>query len=296
MHTFCRALMDLTVVDGEVLCKDGQPFDRVAYSRFKYGLLPPASRYGAGLAALIVEELFELAGDDPIIIVSAPYKYLPTASHAIAHSLLQELSHCAVLDGREPPVLLPLHKARTGDASYAKSSQADRLKTVANLGLHIDESCVPGSHVLVVDDIRITGAAQQATAGYLEPLMPASIWYLHAARLPQDIGTAHPGLEDQLNQTVNHTLVHFLHQVAAGQFQLNTRVLRFILETQDTGYLCSFLEAAPLSLLEEIHQAGVGSGSEYYQRHRRSLEVVYDILQRRRSGDSRSFVSAAVAD
>lgn len=292
MHRFSRALMDLAIVDGEVLCQDGRPFDRVAYSLFKYGFIPPAIGYGNGLAALIGDELFALAGNEPIIIVSAPYKCLPTASEAIARALQHALCHRAELDGREPPVLVPFSKAEVGDSSYARAGEAERLQQLATLGLRIDESRIPGSHVLVVDDIRITGTAQKVTAAYLESLQPASIWYLHAARLPKDIGT-HPGLEDELNQTVAHTLEGFLQQVADGAFQLNTRVLRFILETADIGEFRSFLNAAPFALLAEIHQASVGNGAKYYERHRRNLEVVYNVLWQRAMQHSPSAASAS---
>lgn len=292
MHRFSRTLMDLAIVDGEVLCQDGQPFDRVAYSRFKYGFVPPAIDYGNGLAAIISDELFALAGNEPILIVSAPYKCLPTASEVIARALQHALSHRAELDGREPPVLVPFNKAQVGDSSYARAGEAERLQQLATLGLRIDESRIGGSHVLVVDDIRITGTAQKATAAYLESLQPASIWYLHAARLPEDIGT-HPGLEDELNQTVAHTLEEILQQVANGLFELNTRVLRFILETTDTDEFRSFLKAAPFALLTEIHKAGVGNGVKYYEQHRPNLEVVYDVLWRRAVQHSSSAASAS---
>lgn len=278
MQTFSAALMDLVVVDGTVLCQNGQPFDRVAYSHFKYGLISPATEYGNGLAKLIGDQLFGLAGGERIVIVSAPYKFLPTASHAIALALLRALSRQALLAGYEPPLLLPFHKARTGSSAYAKSTEAERLRSLATLGLHLDESRIPGSHVLVVDDIRITGSAQRATAAYLESLYPASVWYLHAARLPMDVGKAYPHLEDELNQTVPHTLEVILDQAVAGQFQLNTRVLRHILETDDPESFGRFVAVAPLDLLEKIYHAGMGSGITYYERHRSALEAVYDSI------------------
>jgi hypothetical protein len=280
MKTYDATLMELTVVDGVVLCEDGRPFDREGYSHFKYGYVPPAIEYGNGLAALIGDRLFELANGERIVIVSAPYKYLPTASHAISIAMLHALSRQALQAGYEPPLLVPFHKANTGSAAYAKSSEAERLRQLATMGLHLDESYIPGSHVLVVDDIRITGTAQKVSAEYLEPLQPASIWYLHAARLPMGIGKVYPHLEDELNQTVTHSLEIILQQAVAGQFELNTRVLRLILET-DVRELKGFAEVAPLSLLMEIHQAGMGSGLVYYQRYQHALKVVNDGLQRR---------------
>lgn len=272
MQTFSDTLTTLTVVDGQVLRQGGILFDRVAYSHFKYGFTPPAMEYGEDLATLIADRLFEVAGNEPIIIVSAPYKFLPTASHAIAQSLAVTLSYLAVQKGKEPPVLVPFHKSRVGSSNYARSSEEYRLNSLATLGLRIDENRVRGAHVVVVDDIRITGSAEKATAQFLESLQPASVWYLHAARLEEGVGKVYPGLEDELNQSAHHSLEVILRQVRAGQFQLNTRVLRLILETEDWRDFERFMNAAPPSLLDEIHQAAVGNGTAYYEKYRTNLE------------------------
>jgi hypothetical protein len=291
MRTFRYTLQDLVVVNDEVVDSDGKPFDRVAYSRFKYGYLPPALEYGQKLAALIADALWTASMGRPIYIVSAPYKYLPTASHHIARALCAELGRRAARKGLEPPVLLPFHKAAPGTSAYAKSSEEERLKLLTTIGLRLDESLIPGSHVLVVDDIRITGTAEKVTAAYLELLHPEAVWYLHAARLPENIGKVHPGLEDELNQTIPHTLDAILEDVWTGQFRLNTRVLRTILESGDPagtdpmGKNASafkvFLGDLPTELLQEIHEAAVGSGVKYYQTHEHNLNIVWTELEAR---------------
>lgn len=278
MRTFTRTLQTLSVIDDELCTPDGRLFDRASYSRFKYGYTPPGVQYGVELAMLIADELFQFAGNEPVVIVSAPYKYLPTASHVIAQSLLRQLSLRAVMDGREPPVLVPFHKAKMGDSTYARSDETERLNQLATLGLFLDESRIAGSHVLVVDDIRITGSAEKATAAYLESLNPASIWYLHAARLDENVGKTHPHLEDELNQTVQHAVDGFLVQMAAGQFQLNTRVLRYLLEITDRSEFVKLLAYAPRTLLEEIHQAAVGNGLAYYRTYRFNLGILHSFL------------------
>lgn len=272
------SLHHLEIDDGEVVCNS---FDPVAYSRFKYGYTPPGISYGKELADLVWPDLEPIAAlGEPILIVSAPYRYLPTASHVIASSLCHELGRRAVERGSEPPVLVPLHKKQVGDSTYAKSSKVDRLKTLEALGLRIDESLVPGSHLLVVDDIRITGVAEGVTAAYLEPLGPGSIWYLHAASFDREIAV-NPEIEDSLNQTVPHTLQSILEEDASETFQLNTRVLRHILETPVPLDLQIFLRQAAGSLLEEILRASVGSGPTYYRKHFQAIALVTKELESR---------------
>lgn len=281
MDKFNFSLYRLALEGGEVICGS---FDPVAYSRFKYGFTPPGICYGKQLADLIWPRLESvLDSGEPILIVSAPYRHLPTASHVIANSLCHELGRRAIDCEAEPPVLVPFHKRQVGDSTYAKSSKDDRLKTLATLGLHIDEGLIPGSHILVVDDIRITGAAEEATAAYLEPLGPGSIWYLHAASFDRELAISNPEIEDKLNQTIPHTLEDILRQDVSRVFQLNTRVLRHILESPLPFEFDFFLSYAAKSLLEEILRASVGSGLTYYRKHSRAIALVAKELENRSS-------------
>lgn len=282
MYVKHHALQHLEVFDGEVLDQVGERFDREAYARFKYGYLPPAVEYGRGLARLIEDELFELAGTDPIRVVSAPYKHLPTASHGIAQALVSELSRMSVVDREiDAPTLVPFRKSKMGDDSYAKSSEADRLRTLATLGFWVDSSLIQGSHVLIVDDIRITGSAEKATAQFLEGLAPKGVWYLHAARLPEELGRTNPGLENELNQSVPHGAHEVLRDIATGQFALNTRVLRHVLEYESNAEFTMFLQRATTQILREMLDAALGNGVSYYQKYRSRLELLTNQINTR---------------
>lgn len=282
MDTFHMTLMDLTVSStGAVITEDGQLFDRVTYSRFKYGWVPPAVEYAQGMTRLLSESLWQEEPDRPILIISAPYKFLPTASHVIAQELCAALMYFAQAHGHKPPELVQFHKSQVGDSSYAKASEAERLATLAQLGLHLDESLIPGSKLVVVDDIRITGVAEKVTAAYVETLNPHSIWYVHAARLSEDVARTNPGLEDALNQSVAHTPEEILGQYAAGEFQLNTRVLRHILEMEKDSDFDRFIRSAPLPLLAQMQEAAFGTGDAYCRKHADSLSLLaHEVAQR----------------
>ena len=281
MYIRHHALQDLSVSNGQVLTDGGVPFDRVAYSRFKYGYALPAVGYGRGLAELIGPDLFDLAGSEPVRVVSAPYKHLPTASQVIAEALVGELARMSVLTHQiEPPKLVPFYKSRVGSGSYAKSSEADRLRSLATLGLRIDASQIEGAHVLIVDDIRITGSAERATAGFMETLNPRGVWYLHAARLPEQVGKLHPGLEDELNQTVGHTARDILRDIATGDFRLNTRVLRHILEYSESEFNL-FTSSAPDTILRQMLYAALGNGVSYVRTHAAHVGLLSEEIDRR---------------
>lgn len=276
------ALHDLDVSDGQLLDQSGRRFDRESYARFKYGHVPPAVTYGRGLARLIGDELFELAGTDPIRVVSAPYKHLPTASHGIARALVGALSREAVIRrGRDAPMLVPFFKSRLSDDGYARASHADRQRELARQGFRVDEMLIRGAHVLIVDDLRITGSAEQATGRFLEALAPEGTWYLHAARLAAGLGRSDPGLESEINQSVPHGAHDLLRDMSAGEFALNTRVLRHMLEYESDAEFSLILQRAPSRILHEMLDAALGSGIEYYRRHRERLTLLRDQIDRR---------------
>jgi hypothetical protein len=281
MQRFHRALMQLCMSQDEVYCQDGSLFDRVAYSRFKYGHTPPARQYGIDLARLIESDLLEKRGDRPTIIISAPYKFVPTASHGIALAMRHALAARFVESGIEPPVVVPFHKTRTGTDTYAMSSLEERLRMLATLGLNIDERLVREANVLVVDDIRITGTAQATTAAFIESLAPYSVWYLHAARLSERASAEHPGIEDELNQSVPKSISTVLRDIQAGEFMLNARVLGFIMKAADQAAFKKLLSEAPDEALEQLHEATLCSGLQYVARFPHSLQQLNDELQGR---------------
>jgi hypothetical protein len=286
MKTYHLALMDLTVFQGDVVSTDGVYFDREAYSDFKHGYTPPGLVYGKEMAQLLSSTSFwSLSSGRQILIVSAPYKFLPTASHVIAQELHRALSLQAFHLNREMPLLVPILKDKAGDSSYAKGGNSVRKDTLDAMVLKMDESLVPDSVVVVVDDIRITGGAEIKTASYVEPLGPHSVWYLHAARLDAAIAEQNPGLEDELNQSLPHSLATILDHYQAGHFQLNTRILRHMLETPVKETFEWFVATAPLPLLREMQAGAFGNGLDYCKNDKRyhNLLTLNDAVARRTS-------------
>ncbi len=290
MQVFNRVMTNLTATHYDPVTRarrvegfDGDAFtarDRIAFSRFKYGWLPPATTYGNRLADLTVDQLARVSRGRRVYIVSAPYKYLPTASHAIAQQLCRNLSLRAHRAGFEPPVLLPFHKDKAGDSSYAKGGMDVRLATLSGLSLHIDESLVRDNVIVVVDDIRMTGSAECKTAEYLESLGPYAMFYLHAFRMVEAKARAYPHLEDELNQTVEHPLNRFHQEWLAGEFQLNTRALRHILDADDDEFW-DFILKVPEVFLDEIIYAAIGTGRAYSQHYSVQLQLLIRERERR---------------
>ena len=274
---FATALYDLTVSDGEfrtVASATPAPFDPKHYSQFKYGRRDIAERYGAVMATLLNAHFVRILGSgEQIVVIGTPCKRLPNAARMLAIAVERRLRIAGL-----PTSYSYIYQHRLAEGDYGTLPQADRDQRNRQKQRYLDADDFAGKHVVVVDDIRITGAAQRASAAYLEPLMPASIWYLQAASLPEEVGRRHPSLENDLNSTIPPVLVEIAAYARGGALQLNTRLLRFILECENEEEFWNFMEISSLTFLREIHQAGVGSGQVYYEKYRRNLEAIFDYL------------------
>lgn len=289
MNTIVRhtTLTELTACPGPggdfiVTCaNDGSAFSVKTWCRFKHGYKPVAEFLGRCLADQIGEALLGyMMHGPPVIVVSAPYRAVPTASHTIATAMLRRLSHCCLAEGIEPPRLVHLRKAAPGSAVYADSTHAERAALLAELGLHIDTALVKGAVVLVVDDLRVGGNAEAATHKYLAELGPHTLWYLHGARFDWVSGMKYPKVEAWMNQVFPISLATILADIRADQFALNTRVLRWIMEQGNTQALQRFWREIPFPLLQAMYDGCMGSGIAYIRAYEPSfsaLEAVYNI-------------------
>lgn len=295
MLRYHDALMHLVVEDGEVRCADGKPFNSYAYSRFKYGHVPPSVEYGAGLARLIWPRLAPMAIQKPTVIISAPYKYVPTASHGIALTLGEALEKRCRAEGITPPVLVPFRKSQPGTSKYAKSNQQERERTLKTLGLSIDHD-IRDTNVLVVDDIRITGTAEASTAAFIEPLRPHSVWYLHAACMSDAAAQAHPAIEDELNQTAPKNLLTILKDYREGTFRLNARVLGYMMiQLNKVTYYAFpplFIHTAPTDFLAELYVATIQTGETFMARFPHALRHLARELKARGESEKLDTITA----
>lgn len=262
--------------------QNGQPFDCKEYSWFKYGFDPAARRYGELLANMIIgndDHCRELFDGKPVIIASAPYVHLATASDGIAHYLWRDLTrHMVGVLGLNTPRHIAFDKDACGSPQYAMALTAkDRDDRNARHVYHIDEALVRDAHIIMVDDIRVTGSAERAYQNYFRSVGPQSLWLAYAAVIEQSVldcpGGPQANVENLMNQTDPVDLARILTLVHSGRFRLNSRVLRYILE-RSAEELLDFLPALPASYPEVLADATIGRGADYVARYRSSYNVI----------------------
>ncbi|MGD8374290.1 MAG: phosphoribosyltransferase family protein [Candidatus Woesebacteria bacterium] len=262
--------------------QNDQPFDCREYSWFKYGYDPAARHYGELLAKMIIgddDHYRELIDGSPVIIASAPYVHLATASDGIAHYLWRDLTrHIVGALGLNAPRHIVFDKDACGSPQYAKALTAkDRDDRNAKHVYHIDEALVRGAHVIMVDDIRVTGSAERAYQRYFRSVGPRSLWLAYAAVIEQSVldcpGGPQANIENLMNQTDPVDLSRIVMLINSRCFRLNSRVLRYILE-RPAKELLDFLPALPVDYPEVLADATIGRGPDYLARYRKSYDLI----------------------
>ena len=101
---------------------------------------------------------------------------------------------------------------------------------------------VRDAHLLVVDDVRVTGAHQRCLMRASDGLPLAARTFLYIASFPGPAGACFdPTQEDALNHAAVKTLDDLAGIVEAGDFAWNVRVCKFVLSPANHGDLPRFL-------------------------------------------------------
>jgi hypothetical protein len=256
------------------------------YSSYKYGSVTAAEAFARALVAALGQRHPELAQAPKVLMTSSPYAYVPTAATTLARSLRPLLN--AVRSGHGLPAapLVKVDRIRTSAGDYGTLSAEARDRHMAANILSFRQfrpDQVRGAHLLVVDDVRVTGAHQRCLMRASEELPLAARTFLYIASF-QALAGAHfdPTQEDRLNHAAVKTLGDLAGIVEAGDFAWNVRACKFILDPANHGELPRFLRRMPGSFVRELHRNSRRDGYWRMTRYAPSHAVVRAALGERR--------------
>ncbi|KAH8886218.1 hypothetical protein GQ53DRAFT_769454 [Thozetella sp. PMI_491] len=242
------------------------PFDVASWSRFKYGDAQVASAYGEALARLAEREIVcpalfshssssaaaaqdeqviaPLVEEEQFVVAVARHAGLPTAASMLAAHFTRHLrrlllepssgiTRCSGVTAVVAETVITRHRRAPYTVDYAALGAHDRRELLAAEKLTVDADAVRGRIVLVVDDIRTTGAHEAAVRGMFSSLRaseiqkqaagergggPARVMFLYVARviagkheagvMDFEAAVIDPTIETRLNEAAIPTLVH----------------------------------------------------------------------------------------
>lgn len=247
--------------DGRIRATNGPAFSPEGYSLFKHGDERWARRFGREVAEeLMASEpaLFDSIRSDGVLIAAFPYKYVPTAAALMTEHAVTRLNHALVARGR--PTVGCLHAFKyPGRASvehhFPTMGEEERRSILDNVELSVDERRLRGADLIVVDDVRVTGASQDRFLRLLygvEGLRSLTVVFL--CDVEPDLARANPAVESELNHARVETLDDVAEVCAGGEFRWNIRVSKFVLEQGGLEDFASFVDNLGDGLLLALYR------------------------------------------
>lgn len=258
------SLYTLDWVEGSFLAGGGagMPFEPARYSLLKYGSATAAEGWGRQLADWLPGQLPDLIDDleGPVVTASA-FHQVPTAAFAVALSLRGRLDRHRLVRGHGALD----HGRIVRDVVYAgeyETLDAERRREVlAAMRLSYQGPELEGRHLVVVDDVRVSGTHEQVLTELLAPLGPARLSFVYLVQVNEHTGTHDSSIEQRLNNSAIDSLEALRELLRTEPTLLNARVVkRILLWPRTPQQLDALLGELPDGLLSRLYKAALADG------------------------------------
>lgn len=260
-----------------------RPFDFTDYSRYKYGSAEAADAYARMLCSAFLVRHRRLAHLRRLLVTASPYRYVPTAANEVAIRFAAMLTAERGEHGLPAARVVRTERMTVPAGDYGTLPAADRTRLMADNALSLDRfrPYADGAHLIVVDDVKVTGAHQRCLQLASDPLPLRSRMFMHIAAFDVDAAQLDPGIEDTLNHSAVKTLGDLADIARAPDFTWNVRVCKFALNPTNRAELRSFLARMPDWFVEELCRHSLADGYARMAPYRESYEIVVKELSGR---------------
>lgn len=236
--------------------RSGADFDTGTYSLMKHGDLPAMHRLADELAAALVAQVPSLLTDARPVVLPVAYLVAPPACRYLADRIADRLN--AVRTAAPTARVIHVHKDSVTHIDYAASSAQDRRNDLASIGFRLTEP-VRDAVAIVVDDVRVTGLAEQVMVDLLQDNGVRQIVTAYVATCDERLA-ADPSVEAALNHAEVASIHDMLPSVRRGDFVPTIRFLKRLLA--DPG-AAEFLAECPAELVERFRADAEATGPDF---------------------------------
>lgn len=210
------------------------------YSRFKFGDGEVGSKYGTLLGRLVLSDTPELLENDNVYVASSAYRVAPPASESLLVPFLASAQSATASTGVDTTFTrFKISKAKLATDNYAGMSFEERAKTLqSDLILPCDID-FEGKHVIILDDIRVTGLREAALKRLLGKAGVEHASFYYVLDVPE--GRMYSQTEAVINIRSVKTVDDVLEMACQPGFVPNVRLCKFILSQslQDFERFCA---------------------------------------------------------
>ncbi|GHO98586.1 hypothetical protein KSF_086340 [Reticulibacter mediterranei] len=258
------------------------PFVAADYSRYKYGATAVADRFASALGDAFQHAFPHLIFAPSLLIASSPYKYVPTAAHALACLFLRHVNLERDRRHLPPACLIKIARYHLSAGDYGTLPIEQRRLLMRSNTLSLDPAALEGAHLVMIDDIKVSGAHQERLREATETQPLASRTFLHIASFfIHPSAVLDPTIEDRLNHAFVKTLDDLMGIIQASDFVWNVRLCKFLLSARNRAELPAFLERLPDRFLLDLCERSCGDSYDLMATYRESHLLVQAALQQR---------------
>ena len=174
-------------------------FSEEEYSKFKFGDGGVSAKFGEKLARGFIKDMLEKTYDGTqLVVVSSPYAYIPTATHALKNYFVYELNKWLAQHDYRVVEQTKIHRCITYSQDYGELDAEERMNLISNDAFYMDKKYLKNKVVIFIDDIRITGSHERVIRNMIKKMKIKSDYYLlYFAQLVND--SIHPNIENYLD-------------------------------------------------------------------------------------------------
>ncbi len=273
------ALHEITLLNDEFVSVSGPLFDTRAYSQFKHGSNGPCKGYAQQLGHLLQAQLRPVAEvGTPIVVTGTAYKRVPNAARHVALATQRELGARGLQSA-----YATLYQQQISSGNYAAMTTSERESRNKTKKWTVDPADFEGKHVVVVDDIRVTGSMERSLAEFLCGLSIQGLTMAYVVRIDPAVAAQ----EDRVEHRLNHAWIRNLRDLMelieeAESYTFIARAVKFILESEPNEVKW-FMCAAPDHVIDELYQGAVNDAYNLMARYQSNFQIVAQEAYSRRA-------------
>lgn len=245
-------------------------FSPAEFSRFKFGDDNAAQHFGTAMAEAFIQEYF-CGRQRPTseLVVACSYQFIPTAAYSLRRHFLRHLNRWMAANDLLPVQKVKIYRSTTYQLDYGTLTAESRAQHIGRDHFHVDRDLVVGKTILVLDDIRITGAHENRILrmfqelGIQEPLL-----FLYFAELTSS--RVEPGIENRLNFYDIQSIFDLEDIVQHGRFAINARFVKYVLAYEHEAF-CRFLKGQDEGFAALLLHVAIGNG--YHKKHEYAVNM-----------------------
>jgi hypothetical protein len=251
---------------------DGTTVDRIRYSRYKYGQTDAVDAFAADLARLAVAHCREFTDAETTVTAPAS-RVVPIGADLLADGVLRHLNHARTASRREPAVRAKLHRFDVPAGDYGSVDRTARRALLAAERISSIPELFTNRHVVVVDDLWVTGTSAEVTAAAVQRWQPASVTYLVIATVQPHLADLYPEVEHELNHAAVDSLDALAELTRDGSVVVNQRVCKFVL-SHPPADVAVWLTGVQPRFVWQLYSAVLAEGFSLAPEYRESVAVL----------------------